>query len=417
MADDNLPSILLVSFRYPPETGAAATRLEALTTRWASLGHDVTVLTTTPDYPDGEVYDGYHNEWLRREQHDGVTVVTTKSLPASPSDHLLRRAIKYLWFTTIAVLVGTFWLNKRDIVLATSPQPFAGLAGFTIARLRRVPFVFEIRDLWPESLVAMGEVDNTAVISVLGTISNFLYTHADRVSVVAPGMKETVVEAGADPDDVWLHTNGIDHTFFARENAGGIDETELFEDNFVLSYIGTVGKAQGLDVVLDVAEQLQATDKYDDILFAFIGFGSRYNDLAQRAEARNLDNIAFLGRRPMSEVPNYLHHSDAAFIHTESEEAFETMIPMKLYEALGAGLPVVLGASGDAVEILSRADAGIAATPGDADAILEAVKELRENPGKRQAFSENGRRYVVENHSWDAIAEAYSDKIRCLVEG
>jgi glycosyltransferase involved in cell wall biosynthesis len=417
MADDNLPSILLVSFRYPPETGAAATRLEALTTRWASLGHDVTVLTTTPDYPDGEVYDGYHNEWLRREQHDGVTVVTTKSLPASPSDHLLRRAIKYLWFTAIAVLVGTFWLNKRDIVLATSPQPFAGLAGFTIARLRRVPFVFEIRDLWPESLVAMGEVDNTAVISVLGTISNFLYTHADRVSVVAPGMKETVVEAGADPDDVWLHTNGIDHTFFARENAGGIDETELFEDNFVLSYIGTVGKAQGLDVVLDVAEQLQATDEYDDILFAFIGFGSRYDDLAQRAEARNLDNIAFLGRRPMSEVPNYLHHSDAAFIHTESEEAFETMIPMKLYEALGAGLPVVLGASGDAVEILSRADAGIAATPGDADAILEAVKELRENPDKRQEFSENGRRYVVENHSWDAIAEAYSDKIRCLVEG
>jgi glycosyltransferase involved in cell wall biosynthesis len=416
MGDNNQSSILLVSFRYPPETGAAATRLEALTTRWASLGHDVTVLTTTPDYPDGEVYDGYRNEWLRREQHDGVDVVTTKSLPASPSDHIFRRAIKYLWFTAIAVIVGTFWLGKRDVVLATSPQPFAGLAGFTIARLRRVPFVFEIRDLWPESLVAMGEVDNTAVIYLLDKISKFLYSHADRVSVVAPSMKETVVDGGADPDDVWLHTNGIDYSFFAQENAGSIDEAELFKDNFVLSYIGTVGKAQGLDVVLEVADQLQDTDKYGDIVFAFIGFGSKYDELAQHAEARGLDNVVFLGRRPLSEVPNYLHHSDAAFIHTESKEAFETMIPMKLYEALGAGLPVILGASGDAVKILSRADAGIVATPGDADAIVEAVKELRENAEKRQQFSENGRRYVAKNHSWDAIAEAYSDRIQGLVE-
>jgi glycosyltransferase involved in cell wall biosynthesis len=408
------PSILLVSFRYPPETGAAATRLEALTTRWAANGHDVTVLTTTPDYPDGKIYDGYGNAWLQREEHDGVDVVTAKSIPASPSDHLLRRAAKYLWFTVFAMAVGVVWLDRRDIVLATAPQPFAGVAGIAIARIRGVPFVFEIRDLWPESLVAMGEVDNQIVVEVLDKMTDFLYAHADRVAITAPGMQEVVVEAGCDPDHVWLQTNGIDHTVFDPDSADDIPERDLFEDRFVLSYVGTVGRAQGLDVVLDVAAQLQEAG-YDDVLFVFIGFGSRYDELAERSEARGLDNVVFLGRRPKDAVPNYLHASDGAFIHTESDDVFETMIPMKLYEALGAGLPVVLGARGDAVEILERADAGLAVKPGDPDAIVDAVQRLRDHPKLCRRYGENGRRYVVENHSWDALAEAYSGRIRELV--
>jgi len=415
MTQEDHPSILLVSFRYPPETGAAATRLEALATRWAGHGHDVTVLTTTPDYPDGEIYEGYANEWLHREQHDGVEVVTTKSIPASPSDHLLRRALKYLRFTLFATLIGTFWLDRRDLVLATSPQPFAGLAGLAIARLRRVPFVFEVRDLWPESLVAMDEVDSRSVIRLLDVMTDFLYARADRVSVVAPGMERVVVEGGADPDDVWLHTNGIDHEFFDPAVADQVDKRDLFANSFVLSYVGTVGKAQGLEVVIDVAERLEDLDGYDDVRFVFIGFGSRYEELAARADERCLDNLVFLGRRPMDEVPDYLTASDAAFIHTAGRSAFETMIPMKLYEALGAELPVVLGARGDAIEILQRADAGISVEPGDADAIVEAVRTLYDDPERRLQCAESGRQYVIENHSWDTIAESYGEALTGLV--
>jgi len=415
MSHEDRPSILLVSFRYPPETGAAATRLEALTARWRERGHEVTVLTTTPDYPDGEVYEGYANEWLRREQQDGVEVVTTKSIPASPSDHFLRRAFKYLWFTLFATLMGTFWLDRRDVVLATSPQPFAGVAGLVIARLRRVPFVFEVRDLWPESLVAMGEIDNPAVVRILDAMTDVLYDRADRVSVVAPGMQRVVVDGGAAPEDVWLHTNGIDHEFFDPAAAATVAEEDLFAQNFVLSYVGTVGKAQGLEVVIDVADRLQDLDGYEDVRFVFVGFGSRYDDLAAEAEERGLDNLVFLGRRPMAEVPNYLAASDAAFVHTAGRSAFETMIPMKLYEALGAGLPVVLGARGDAVDILERADAGISVEPGDADAIVEAVRALHDDPERRREYAENGRRYVVENHSWDVIAETYGEAMATLV--
>lgn len=413
--EDSRPSILLVSFRYPPETGAAATRLEALTTRWTNRGHDVTVLTTTPDYPDGEVYDGYRNAWLHREERDGVDVITTKSIPASPTDHILRRAAKYVWFTLFATLIGVFWLDRHDAVVATSPQPFAGLAGITVARLRGVPFVFEIRDLWPESLVAMGQLDTSVLVTVLDRMTDFLYAHADRIAITAPGMQEVVVDAGGDPDHVWLQPNGIDHTEFDPEIAEEIAEAELFDDRFVLSYVGTVGRAQGLEVVLDVAARLEETG-YDDVLFAFIGFGSRYEELSRRADKRGLDNVIFLGRRPKSEVPNYLHASDGAFIHTESDEVFETMIPMKLYEALGAGLPVVLGASGDAVEIMNRADAGIAVTPGDADAIVDAVQQLRDDPDRCREYGEKGRRYVIENHSWNALATTYSEKITRLVD-
>jgi glycosyltransferase involved in cell wall biosynthesis len=414
MSERNHPSILLVSFRYPPETGAAATRLEALTTRWADRGHDVTVLTPTADYPDGELYEGYDNEWLHREQRDGVQLVTTKSIPTSPSGHILQRTLKYLWFTIFATLVGVLWLDRRDIVLATSPQPFAGLTGLAIARLRGVPFVFEVRDLWPESLVAMGEVDNPFLIRILDEMTDFLYAHADRVSVVAPGMKRVVVEGGADAEDVWLHTNGIDHTLFDPANAEEVDEREFFDENFVFSYVGTVGKAQGLEVVLDVAERLRNRGDYEEVRFAFIGFGSRYDELAEQAEKRELDNVVFLGRKPKAQIPSYLHASDAAFIHTEGEEAFETMIPMKLYEALGAGLPVVLGAGGDAVKILDRADAGIAVTPGDDEAIEDAVLKVYDDVEFRRRCGESGQKYVVENHSWDAIAGEYGDKLEQL---
>lgn len=407
MTGPDRPSMLLVSFRYPPETGAAATRVEALTTRWVEIGHDVTVLTTTPDYPDGKIYDGYDNGWLRRDQHDGVEVVTTKSIPASPSDHLFRRALKYVWFTVFATLVGVVWLSRREVVLATSPQPFAGLAGLTIARLRRSPFVFEIRDLWPESLVAMDEVDNPAIIRVLDRMTDFLYARADRVSVVAPGMREVVVSGGANPDDVWLHTNGIDHERFDSRTASPVAEADLFADNFVLSYVGTVGKAQGLEVVLTVAERLEKLDGYDDVRFVFIGFGSRYDDLEARAAAKGLDTLVFLGRRPSADIPDYLAASDAAFVHTADRSVFETMIPMKLYEALGAGLPVVLGAKGDAAEILDRAGAGITVEPGDADAIVDAVRALHDEPDRQRDFAERGRRYVVDNHSWDTIASDY----------
>jgi glycosyltransferase involved in cell wall biosynthesis len=416
MSEDGLPSLLLVSFRYPPETGAAATRLDALTTRRAEVGHDITVLTPTPDYPDGEFYDGYDNGWLRREQRDGVDVVMTKSIPAAPGDHLVRRVLKYLWFTIVAVVVSVCWLDRRDLVLATSPQPFAGLAGLVTARIRGVPFVFEIRDLWPESLVAMGEIDTPIMVRMLDELTDFLYANADRVSVVAPGMKEVVVENGANSEDVWLHTNGIDHELFAPADAQAVDEQALFEEHFVLSYVGTVGKAQGLEVVLDVADYLQRQDEYSEVRFVFIGFGSRYDALAAGAERRGLDNIVFLGRKPNSEIPDYLFASDVAFIHTAGEAAFETMIPMKLYEALAAGLPVVLGAEGDAVEILHRANAGISVTPGDASAISEAVETLYADHDLRHQYGQDGREYVVENHSWDAIATAYSEKFRTLCE-
>jgi glycosyltransferase involved in cell wall biosynthesis len=411
--EKELPSILLVSFRYRPETGAAATRLEALTTRWADRGHDVTVLTTTPDYPDGEIYDGYENEWIQREEHNGVDVVTTKSIPAAPSDPLPLRACKYLWFTFFALLVGVLWLDRRDVVLATSPQPFAGLVGIAIARIRRAPFVFEIRDLWPESLVAMGQVDNRVLIRILDSMTDVLYAHADRVAITSPGMEEVVIEAGGSTEHVWLQTNGIDHTVFAPENADDVSE-DLFDERFTLSYVGTIGRAQGLEVVLNVASQLQK-DGYEDVCFVFIGFGSLYDDLAEQADERGLENVVFLGRKPKAEIPNYLHASDGAFIHTKSKEVFKTMIPIKLYEALGTGLPVVLGAHGDAVKILNRADAGINVTPEDADDIVDAVKTLRANPKLCRKYGRNGRQYVVENHSWDALAETYSERLSQLV--
>lgn len=412
-------SIAFVSLRYPPETGAGSTRVRELTTRWAEAGHDVTVITSAPDYPDGELYDGYANEWFQRQQLNGVTVLMTRTIPASNDDSLFRRAAKYLWFAFAATIVG-LRSNPPDVVVATSPQPFAGLAGWFIGAIHRVPFVFDVRDLWPESLVAMTDLENALVVRLLGWMVDFLYARADSVNVVAPGMRDVVVERGADPGAVWNHPNGVDPDFFAVDDSPTVPECEpggLLEDRFVVSHIGTVGRAQGLSFVLDAAERLQSNPDYGDVLFVFVGFGNCYDDLRRLADQRGLENVAFLGKRPREEVPVFLRNSDAALVHTEADETFETMIPMKMYEAMGAGVPVILGASGDAETILKQADGGIFMDHEDAVGLVDAIKRLYDDSETRTRLGENAKRYVLENHTWDGIAKAYADDLESLVVG
>lgn len=234
-------SVVFVSQYFPPETGAAPTRLDALTKRWAAAGHDVTVLTSAPDYPEGEVYDGYDNEWLHREDRDGVTVYMTKTLPAS-NEGFVRRGLKFLWFMFVGIVAG-LRVADPDVVIATSPQPFAGVVGWVVARLRGGKFVFEVRDLWPESITAASDFDNRWVLAGLDRLVTLLYRHADRIAVVSQGFTPALVSAGVSEDDVWFHPNGVDPEFFDRSEDERSIEPELsetLEEQFVVSYVGTL---------------------------------------------------------------------------------------------------------------------------------------------------------------------------------
>lgn len=413
-------SILIVTQYFPPETGAAATRWEELSKRWSEAG-PVTVLTSAPDYPSGELYDGFDNRWVRVEERDGVRVLYTKTV-TSPSGNLLRRAVKFVWFMLVATVVGLRYTSPGHVV-ATSPQPLTGVAAWIVARVKGAQFVFEVRDLWPDSITAVSEFDTPVVIRGLERTVRFLYRRADLLVVVSRAFVDSIVSEGVDEGKVSYHPNGIDPgdydraaecgepgaTSGARPSESpasgeqpfevGVDVPAAVTESFTVSYVGTIGRAHGLSVLVPVAERLPA------VQFLLVGDGARRDALA--AETAHLDNVHLVGRRPKAEVPAFLAAADAALVHLEPRPVFETVIPTKLLEAMAAGLPVLLGVRGEARRILDEADAGIAFEPGNADELAATIGKLQDDVAQCNTYGENGRTYVVERFAWDAIARDY----------
>ncbi|WP_440771392.1 glycosyltransferase family 4 protein [Natronorubrum sp. DTA28] len=392
---DDTDSILVVTQYFPPETGASQTRWDELSKRWSDDA-SVTVLTSAPDYPEGEIYDGYDNQWLRREQRDGVDVMYTKTI-TSPSGNLIRRSLKFVWFMLISMIVGIRYTTPTAVV-ATSPQPLTGVSAWVIARVRRATFVFEVRDLWPESILAVSDFDNQLVIWVLNRTVTFLYRRSDHLVVVSQAFIDPIVDCGVDRSKIAFHPNGIDLEFYQRED-GGSPVLDEFDDEFTISYVGTIGRAHGLAVVLEAAPKL------DDIQFVLVGDGAEREEL--EARATDLDNVVFTGRRPKEEVPDILRESDVALVHLKPRQVFETVIPSKLLESMAAELPVILGVHGEAERILTEAEAGIVMEPGDSDELATAARRLQSNPDERRELAVSGREYVVEHFNWETISDEY----------
>lgn len=396
---ENESSIVVISQYFPPETGAAPTRWNELTNRWSD-DTSVTVITSAPDYPEGELYNGYDNEWLHRETHGNVDVLYTKTITSS-SGNLVRRSLKFVWFMLLSLLVGLRYTSP-NAVIATSPQPLTGVSAWLLARLKGAQFLFEIRDLWPESILAVSNFDNRVVIWLLDRTITFLYRRADTIVVVSQAFIEPIVETGIDRSKIEYYPNGIDLEFYdvSGTRPEVLDEVD---DRLTVAYVGTIGRAHGLSVVLDAAPDVP------DVQFVIVGDGAEREELEQRAEEH--DNAVFTGRRPKEEVPYILAEADIALVHLKPRKIFETVIPSKLLEAMAAGLPVILGVRGEAQRILDEADAGTTMEPGNDGELVNAIEELRLEE-QREQFGNNGREYVVEEFNWSNIAAEY----RALLE-
>lgn len=393
---NNSDSILVVTQYFPPETGACQTRWDELTNRWSEHAK-VTVLTSAPDYPEGELYEGYDNDWLRRENRGDVEVLYTKTVTSS-SGNLMRRSLKFIWFMLISMIVGVKYCSP-SVVIATSPQPLTGVAAWVISRVKRATFVFEVRDLWPESIVAVSDFDNSVMTWLLGHLVRFLYRRSDLLVVVSEAFIEPIVKCDVDRSKIAFHPNGVDLEFYEVDDGDHAPDLNEMDDEFVITYVGTIGRAHGLSVVIEAASDLE------DVKFVIVGDGAQRKEL--ESSARDIVNVAFTGRCPKEEVPYILARSDVALVHLKPRDVFETVIPSKLLESMAAELPVILGVRGEAERIVSHAEAGIAMKPGDSDELIEAARRLRDNPRDRRDFAVSGREYVAEHFNWDSIAEEY----------
>jgi len=385
--------ILFFTHYYPPEVNAPASRTSEHCRAWAQAGAQVTVVTCAPNHPDGKVYPGYRNRLWQTETRDGVKVVRLWTYFAA-NKGFLPRVLNYLSYM-LAAIVALPFLPKADVVVTTSPQFFCGLAGLFAKLLKRAPWVLEIRDIWPESIVAVGAMKKGAIIRILERLEAFAYRQADAIVSLTRGFVPHIAARCGNPGKIVVFMNGADLSAFARSGDGAEVKRKLgLEGKFVGAYVGTHGMAHGLDTILDAAALLK-----DDRRFAFLMAGGGAEEARLRAarEARNLDNVVMLGQRPKSEMQGLWNSTDASLILLKRSDTFKTVFPSKMSEAMAMQCPIILGVEGEAREVLEAAGAGLAITPESAEELAAAMRKLADDPELAAAFGRAGRAYAGEN--------------------
>jgi colanic acid biosynthesis glycosyl transferase WcaI len=365
--------ILFLTDNFPPERNAPASRVYEHACYWVRWGHQVTVLTCAPNFPEGKVYAGYSNRWYQVEEIDGIRVIRVKTFIAK-NEGVLLRTLDYLSFMVTGFVAGLLQV-RPDVVIATSPQFFTVVAGWAVAAIRRLPFVFELRDLWPASISAVGALQASTALRWLERLELFFYRRATKVVALTEAFKHNLVSRGIPAEHVEVVLNGFDFARYTPQPRDMSLTQQLgLEGCFVVAYLGTHGMAHALDRVLEVAALLRATPA---IRFLFVGAGAVRDALIAQAAQQHLDNVMFVPAQPKTRMPAYWSICDLALVPLKNTPLFTTVIPSKIFEAMGMGRAIVLAApEGEASQIIRATGAGIVVPPECPTAMAQAIREL-----------------------------------------
>jgi len=397
--------------------GAPAARVAELSRHWARMGHDVTVLTGFPNHPTGVVPEEWRSRLHRlhcTDTIDGVKVVRTWLWPL-PNRKAHERIRNYASFCVSAAISGLA-LPKPDVVIATSPQLLCALAGWWLAWWKRVPFVFEVRDLWPESLAAVGAGSEGSLLHrTLGAIAGFLYRRAQRIVVVAPAFTNHLMRYWNVPAArISTVENGVETDVFRLDPAAAEVRKQLhLEDRFLICYIGTMGNAHGLETLIAAAEELQTA--LPSTMFLLIGEGAEKDRIAKLAAQRGLQNIKFLDQQPRERIAAYVSAADLCLVMLRKSELFKTVIPTKLLEYMACERPVIVAVDGQARQIVETAHAGVFVEPENSKALVKAILDLAGESERRRQMGASGRAYIVNQFSREKTARDYITVLQALL--
>ena len=406
--------ILYISQYFPPEMGAPSARVSELARHWVAAGHDVTVLTGFPNHPDGAVRLEYRERFWRgfcREDFYGVRVLRTFLLPF-PNRKPHERILNYTSFCISAAICGSF-VEPPDVVIATSPQLLVGLSGWWTSRIKNALFMLEVRDLWPESLLATGVGNESSLMyRTIGKLASFLYRRADSIVVVTPSFHDHLVREWNVPQEkISIVQNGVETALFTPQETGHQLRAQLgIEGKFVVSYIGTLGLAHGLDTLIAAAKQLQSVAP--EVVFMLVGEGADRERILALAQSNQLTNFVFVPQQPRERIPAYISASDVCVVTLKNEQIFETVIPTKMLEFMSCARPVILAVRGQAKRLLEAAGAGICVDPDSPEALCSAILRMREQPTLREAMGRAGRSYIVRELSRERTAQEYLTVLR-----
>lgn len=380
--------ILFLTDNFPPEVNAPASRTFEHCCEWVKAGHQVTVITCAPNFPKGKVYDGYRNKLWQTETMEGIKVIRVWSY-ITANEGFVKRILDYVSYMVSAMLAAPF-VRKPDLVIGTSPQFFTACAAYVASRMKRVPFVFELRDIWPESIKAVGAMEDSAALRFFEKIEMFLYRKAARIVSVTESFKRTLIARGIDADKIDVVTNGVDVSRFKpMPKDDELVKKYGLEGKFVAGYIGTHGMAHALETILEAAEKIRERPDGDTYRFILLGHGAKKQELQQKATAMGLGNVIFIDSVPKEQVPRYWSLLDVSIIHLRKTPLFTTVIPSKLFECMGMGIPTLHGVAGESADIVEREGAGIVFEPENSDELVEKLVKLKGDEELYRQLSEN----------------------------
>jgi glycosyltransferase involved in cell wall biosynthesis len=323
--------------------------------------------------------------------------------------------LNYSSFCVSAGVTGSL-IERPDVVIATSPQLLVGLSGWWIANLKRVPLILEVRDLWPESLAAVGVGNSNSMLNrALGKVAGFLYRQANHIVVVAPAFRDHLIREWQVPQEkISVVQNGVETRLFSPGEGQDLRRTLDAEGRFVVSYIGTLGLAHGLQTLIAAAESLERTAS--SVLFLIVGEGADRERILALAQSSGLTNIRFMGQQQREKIPGYIAASDVCLVLLKKSSVFETVIPTKMLEFMSCGRPVILGVNGQARQILDQAGGGLYVEPENPVALVEAIQKLQRDDFLRNSMGRNGREYIEHNLSRETTATTYLDVLSRLTD-
>jgi len=383
--------ILFITDNFTPEVNAPATRTYEHVKEWIKEKDvEVTVITCFPNFPHGKVYDGYKNKLYQKEYIDGIEVIRVWSYITSNSG-FIKRVLDYISFGVMAFFVGLF--QKHDLIIATSPQFFTTWAAWGISKIKRKPWIFELRDLWPESIKTVGAMKQGKVIDALEKIELGLYKSSNKVIAVTDAFKTNLISRGIDTDKIAVVTNGSNmELFYSREKDQELLESLGLKDKFIIGYIGTHGMAHSLDFIVKSISKVSD----DSIHFLFIGDGAMKQTVVKIAEELAIKNISFLKPIKKEDVPKYLNICDVSLAPLKKEDNFKSVIPSKIFEASAMQKPTLLGVEGQAQEIIEKYDAGLCFEPENEEDFLEKLNILKNNTSRYKELQYGCTRLAID---------------------
>ena len=369
---------------FPPEGNAPASRTYEHAVYWVRSGHKVTVITGAPNFPEGKLFKGYKNRWYSVENMDGIRVVRVKTY-ITANEGFAKRTLDYMSFMVSSFIAGMFQ-KRPDVIVATSPQFFTACSAWMLSVFRWRAFVFELRDLWPSSIKAVGAMKDSRLIRALERLEMFLYQKAAAIVSVTNSFKNELVERGIDGSKIAVVINGVELSRYrpCEKDAALLREFDL-EHKFVVGYIGTHGMAHALHRILEAADLLRDRE---EIVFLLVGGGAERETLLKRAEEMGLKNVRFAPRQPKEKMPAIWSLCDVSLIQLKNDPLFKSVIPSKIFESMGMGLPIILSLPvGESSRIIEVTGAGVVIPPEQPEKLALTVVELFEDRVKLEKLA------------------------------